>query len=95
MAETRSRNASRGGKSGGRGRASGAEIRDLKTELGQLKDDVLAGSVDRNDAAVVVQIVRALRDLIELERRVRTTGELAEEIRLLKERLDCGQRQAQ
>jgi hypothetical protein len=69
------------------------EVATLKAELGQLKDDVLAGNVDRNDAAVVVQIYRVLKDLVELERKVKTTEELTEQIRELKRRVD-GQRRS-
>jgi len=50
--------------------------------------------VDRNDAAVVVQVCRALRDYIELERRVKTTDELAAQIAELRERIEGGRRAA-
>jgi len=56
----------------------------IKEELRALKDDLLRGSVDRNDAAVVVQVYRVLKDLIELERRVKETDQLAIEIEELK-----------
>jgi hypothetical protein len=78
-AEKRRRTAARGG----RGKAN-REVARLEDELRALKDDVLGGSVDRNDAAVVVQVYRVLKDLIELERRVRETDELAAEIEELK-----------
>src|SRR5829696_10229659 len=42
-AEERTRSATRGGKSGGRGRAATGEIAELKAELRTLKDDVLGG----------------------------------------------------
>jgi hypothetical protein len=45
---------------------------------------VKAGVLDRNDAAVMVQAYRALKDFIELERRVRETDDLAAEIEDLK-----------
>jgi hypothetical protein len=78
-AEKRRRTAARGG----RGKAN-REVARLKEELRALKDDVLRGSVDRNDASVVVQVYRVLKDLIELERRVKETDELAAEIEELK-----------
>ena len=78
-AEKRRRTAARGG----RGKAN-REIVRIKDELKALKDDVLKGSVDRNDAAVVVQVYRVLKDLIELERRVKETDQLAIEIEELK-----------
>ena len=78
-AEERRRNASRAGRS-----KPGKEVAILKEELKALKDDVLEGRVDRNDAAVVVQVYRTLKDFIELERRARETDELAREIGDLK-----------
>jgi hypothetical protein len=45
---------------------------------------VLAGRVDRNDATAVVQIYRTLVSLLELERRVKETDDLAHEIEELK-----------
>jgi hypothetical protein len=76
----RRRNARRAGKA----RTGTGEIRELKAELKTLKDDVLAGRVDRNDAAVVVQAYRCLKDFIELERRVKETDELMAEVEELK-----------
>ena len=42
--------------------------------------DVKAGDLARNDAAIMIQGYRALKDLIALERQVRETDELAAEI---------------
>ncbi len=78
-AEERRRNASRAGRS-----KPSREVAVLKEELKVLKDDVLAGNVDRNDAAVVVQVYRTLKDFIELERRTRETDDLAAQIEDLK-----------
>jgi hypothetical protein len=78
-AEQRSKQASRAARA-----KPNKEIAVLKEELKALKDDVLTGRVDRNDAAVVVQVYRTLKDYIELERRARETDELAAEIEDLK-----------
>ena len=78
-AERRRRQASRAARSKGN-----REVAALKGELKVLKDDVLAGRVDRNSAAVAVQIYRTLRDFIELERRVKETDDLTHEIEELK-----------
>ena len=45
---------------------------------------MLAGEVDRNDAAVAVRIYSVLKDFIELERRVAETDQPAAEIESLK-----------
>ena len=46
--------------------------------------EVKSGDLDRNDAAVMIQGYRALKDFIALERQVRETDELAAEIEELK-----------
>jgi hypothetical protein len=78
-AERRRRTASRGG----RGKAN-REVATLKEEIKVLIADVKAGDLDRNDAAVMIQGYRALKDYISLERQVRETDELAAEIEELK-----------
>src|SRR5215203_2162571 len=81
-ADERSRNAA----AGGRGKAS-AEVRKLKAEIRTLIADVREGSVDRNDASVMVSGYRALKDFIELERRVQEQDKLLERL----ERLEAAQ----
>ena len=68
---------------GGRGRAN-REVSALKDELKDVIADVKGGRLDRNDAAVMIQGYRALKDFIALERQVRETDELATEIEELK-----------
>lgn len=80
-AEQRSRQAARAGRA-----KPNQEVLRLKEELKRLKDDVLEGRVDRNDAAVVVQVYRTIREYIELERRVKETDQLAEEVEELLKR---------
>jgi hypothetical protein len=60
------------------------EVAGLKDEIKTVIADVRAGDLDRNDAAVMIQGYRALRDYISLERQVRETDELAAEIEDLK-----------
>ena len=69
----------------GRAKAN-QEVTILKEELKSLKNDVLEGRVDRNDASVVVQLYRVIKDFIELERRVKETDQLAEQVEELMER---------
>jgi hypothetical protein len=68
---------------GGRGRAN-REVSALKDELKDVIADVKGGRLDRNDAAVMIQGYRALKDFIALERQVKETDELAAEIEELK-----------
>jgi hypothetical protein len=60
------------------------EVSDLKDEIKAVIADVKAGDLDRNDAAVMIQGYRALKDFIALERQVKETDELAAEIEELK-----------
>ena len=68
---------------GGRGKAN-REAATLKDELRDVIAGVRAGDLDRNDAAVMIQGYRALKDFIALERQVKETDELAAEIEELK-----------
>src|SRR5215203_5834037 len=61
-----------------------AEVRTLKEEIKTVISDVKAGDLDRNDAAVMIQGYRALKDFIALERGIRVEDELAAEIEELK-----------
>jgi hypothetical protein len=56
----------------------------LKDEIKKVIADVRTGDLDRNDAAVIIQAYRALKDFIALERQVKETDELAAEIEELK-----------
>ena len=78
-AEKRRQMASRAGRS-----KPSREVAALKEELRTLIADVRGGELDRNDAAVMIQGYRALKDFIALERQVKETDELAAEIEGLK-----------
>jgi hypothetical protein len=78
-AEKRRRIASKAARSKGN-----REVATLKEEIKRVIADVKAGGLDRNDAAVMIQGYRALKDFIALERQVRETDELATEIEELK-----------
>ncbi|MDP8899615.1 MAG: hypothetical protein M3N33_00385 [Actinomycetota bacterium] len=86
-AEKRRRGASRGGRA-----KAGTEIRDLKKQLEDLAGDVLAGRVERPDAAVVNQILNTRAWLIELERKVKETEELEERLSVLERAREGGGR---
>lgn len=78
-AEERRRTASRAARSRGN-----REVATLKEEIKSVIADVRRGKLDRNDAAVMIQGYRALKDFIALERQVKETDELAAEIEELK-----------
>ena len=58
--EKRRRSARRAGKA----KPTSMEVRDLKEEIRNLIADVRSGRIDRNDAGVIIQAYRALKDLI-------------------------------
>ena len=68
------------------------EVQALKDEVREVIGKVERGALDRNDASAMLQGYRVLKDLVELERRVKTTEELAEQLRELKRRVDGQQR---
>ena len=75
-AEQRRRNASRGGKRGGRGRPN-RELLDVKNQLQNLADAILDGRLNRADAAVCGQLLNVKLRALEQERRWREVEELA------------------
>ena len=78
-ADERRRQASRAGRAKGN-----QEVALLKVELKDIIADVRNKELDRNDAAVMIQAYRTLKDFIELERHVKETDDLAFEIEELK-----------
>jgi hypothetical protein len=93
-AEERRPHGSRGGKRGGRGRPS-VELATLKERLTTLADDVLAGEVDRADAAVAGQLLNTVIRAIGMEMRVREVEELAREVEELRNLVEAGRSQGQ
>src|SRR5829696_4407088 len=65
-----------------------AELRTLKAEVKEIIADVKAGNRDRNEATAIFQGYRVLRDLIELERRIKETDELAADIAAIREQVE-------
>ena len=78
--EERRRSASRAGRAKGN-----REVSTLKEEIKSVIGDVKSGDLDRNDAGVMIQGYRALKDFISLERQIRETDELAAEIEEMRE----------
>ncbi len=85
--QARRRRASRGGKRGGRGRPQ-AELGEIKGRLSDLVDGVLAGEVDRSDAAVSGQLLNTIIRAIGMEMKVREMEELAREVEEIREALE-------
>lgn len=65
-------------------------MRDLKKQLEDLAADVLGGSVNRGNAAVVNQILNTRLRAVELERKVKETEELEERISRLEKTREGG-----
>ncbi len=91
-AEARKKAASKGGKTGGRGRSTPghnlAEIdRILKTMIYGVLTDNEDKQVDRADAAVVVQACHCRLRLVEVERRIFETEELEQKLEELEDAL--------
>jgi len=78
--EARHRNASKAARS-----KPGREIKDLKLQLESLAKDVLKKSVEPKVGAVVNQILNTRARLIEVDRKLRETEELARELEELRE----------
>jgi hypothetical protein len=85
-AKTRSRAARKGGLRGGRGRPV-VQLASIKEKLEDLADDVLAGSVDRSDAAVVSQIYNVVLRAISTSLKAREQEELEARIEELEDLL--------
>lgn len=84
--QARQRRASKGGKRGGRGRPQ-AELNTIKHRLLDLADDVLEGSVDRQDAAVVGQLLNTVIRAVSVELKVKEQLELIERVEELERRV--------
>jgi hypothetical protein len=84
--EERRRYGSRGGKRAGRGRPQ-VEVSGIKTQLQDLADGVLDGSIDRADGAVVSQILNVLLRALKLELEIKEQEEFAERLEALERAL--------
>ncbi len=85
QAEARRRRASKGGKRGGRGRRSHtqAELAEVKSILRGLAGSVLKGATDRQDAAVVGQLLNTVIRAASIELKAREQAELIERLEAL------------
>jgi len=81
--EERRRNASKGGKRGGRGRPQ-VEVNNVKTQLQDLVDGVLDGRVERADAIAVGQLLNTFIRAVGVELKVREQEEITREVEALR-----------
>jgi hypothetical protein len=89
--EERKRHGSKGGKRGGRGRPQ-VELSNIKTQLQDLADGVLDGSVDRADASVAGQLLNIVLRAVTVELQVREQLELQERLEQLEDALEAQKR---
>ncbi len=82
-AERRKRAAAKGGKS-----KPNRELQDIKARLRELADNVLAGSVDRSDAAVAGQLHNTVIRAVGVELKVREQQDLIERLEELETLLE-------
>ena len=87
LADERKRNASRGGKAGGRGRPS-SDLAALHNLLEDLIGRVVGGGLEPYPAAVAGQLVGVRLRLLEFERKVKETDELEAKLDEMAEALE-------
>ncbi|MDP9484942.1 MAG: hypothetical protein M3Q49_03945 [Actinomycetota bacterium] len=88
LADQRRRNASRGGRTGGRGRAAGGELADLKRDIRGVIDSVLSGELKTGAAAVSLQGYNSLLRACEIQRRTADLGDLMTRLEELERRAE-------
>ena len=86
--DDRRRHGSRGGKRGGRGRPQ-VEVNAVKAQLQELVDGVLAGKIERADAAVVGQLLGTYIRAVGAELKVREQLEVLERLETLEQGLQA------
>jgi len=91
-AEENKRRSSKGGKRGGRGRPQ-LELTSIKTQLQDLADGVLEGSIERADGSAVSQILNVLLRAISIELQVKEQIELTLRLEALEEGLESSRRE--
>lgn len=87
-ASQRRRNASQGGRTGGRGRGGGGELQELKRAIQGVIDGVLSGSLETATGAVAFQGYNSLLRATEVERRTFDVAALLERMDALEARAD-------
>ena len=91
-AEARKRRASKGGRTGGNGRAGISELAGVKALCEDLTDRVLSGELLPGPAAVANQLINTRLRAIEQEREIRETEDLEARIEALERAQEKGGR---
>ncbi len=88
----RKRDAQRNGKRGGRGRPNPgtADLRRLQSRFEALAEQVLAGTVDRADAAVAAQCLNGVRSCIAASAKLREIEDFEKRLDALEKRRGMG-----
>lgn len=86
-AERRKQRASRGGRTGGNGRAGGSEISQAKGVVRGLVSKLLKGEVEREAATAAFMGLNVLARFIEVERKVKEMEEMEERMREIEREL--------
>jgi hypothetical protein len=81
-AEENKRRGSKGGKRGGRGRPR-VELGNIRTQLQDLVDGILDGSIDKGNGAVAGQLLNYMTRCIQVEMQAREQEELVERLEAL------------
>jgi hypothetical protein len=79
QAEVRRRRASKGGKRAGRGRPL-VELADVKRQLREVADDVIAGRTEKGNAAVAGQLLGTFLRAVSVELKVREQDEILQRL---------------
>jgi predicted RNA-binding Zn ribbon-like protein len=90
QAEVRRRRASKGGKRGGRGRPL-VELADVKRQLRELADDVIAGRTDKGNAAVAGQLLGTFLRAVSVGLAVKEQEEILERLVALEQQHGAAQ----
>jgi predicted RNA-binding Zn ribbon-like protein len=90
QAEVRRRRASKGGKRGGRGRPL-VELADVKRQLRELADDVIAGRTDKGNAAVAGQLLGTFLRAVSVGLAVKEQEEILARLEVLEQQHGAAQ----
>ncbi len=83
LADERKRNASRGGRTGGRGRSGGDEVAQAKKEIRGVLGGILKAKIPTGTGSVLFMGFNVLLRAIEVERKIREQDDILERLEAL------------